>query len=70
MTVAKMGNPHGKTNPKLTQVSVKLDPDTLKMLGTLEQEHGPNVRGRRASVLRKAIVCLYEATQVSRGDER
>jgi hypothetical protein len=55
MTIAKPGNPHGSPRETLYKVTVKLDEETLGMLAELETKHGPNIRGRRSSVLREAI---------------
>lgn len=57
--IAKPGNPHRPRGSapyeKLTPITVKLDARTLKRLRELEENHGPNIRGRTSAVLRQLI---------------
>jgi hypothetical protein len=65
--IHKPGNPHrprgAAPNEKLIPVTVKLDARTLKRLRELEEDYGPNIRGRTSAVLRLAIDDRWERIQ-------
>lgn len=53
--INRPGNPHGAPRVTLTKISLMLDDETLALLKELEEDYGPNMRGRRSAVVRLAI---------------